>query len=313
MFFYSCCILEIEISMTFTIPYALRSQVTDHCLHFRARCWKIQLTAVKNVVFHLTDHTENLLLFDNKTYQAMASMDSSAQRREENLESSNQESRGIISSDEITFEMLQTGLFHNARVDEYIVDYRIPFIAAIDHITYFIRQVSFDGITWHAEIEGITALLKRSAGDVWGPMCRVPLFSRGNGKCNVSTALYEQSANITTIVDGNFRFKFTVTNTLWEENTFGNDGVVEFISTSSSLFGFTAVIKSYTYNAPDGDVILQTGTPFVMFVPEAVILFPGCDHIHDGHCTTRFDNLVNFQGEPFIPGGDRARRGISVR
>lgn len=298
--------------MSFTIPYALRSQVTDYCSHFRARCWKIQLTSVKNVVFHFTDHTENLLLFDDNVYQAMSSMDSSAQRKQENLESTNKEARGIINSEEITFEMLQTGLFHNARVDEYLVDHRTPWLAPIDYEIYFIRQVSFDGATWHAEIEGMTSLLKRPSGDVWGPMCRVPLFSQGNGKCNALPAVYQQAALITAVTDDNFRFEFTVTNTLWQENGFGNDGVVEFITPSSSMFGFTAVIKSYAYNAPDGDVILQTGTPFPMNVSERVQMVPGCDHIHDGHCTTRFDNLINFQGEPFIPGGDRARRGITV-
>lgn len=299
--------------MSLSVPYVLRSQVEDHCLHFRVRCWKIQLTAVKNVVFYFTDHTQNLELFDNNLYLAMNSMDSTAQRREEQLESTNQESRGIISSSAITFEMLQNGLFHNARVDEYLIDYRMPWIAAIDHTTYFIRQVSFDGVQWHANVEGITSFLKRPSGDTWGPMCRIPLFSQGNGECNISSAPFQQSAAILTVIDENFNFTFLVTNTLWQENLFGNDGTMEFLDPGSSLFGFTSVIKSYAYNAPNGNVVLQTGTPFPMTVGEQVVVLPGCDHIHDGHCTTRFDNLINFQGEPFMPGGDRARRGIAVR
>jgi len=298
--------------MTFSIPGVLRSQVTETCLHFRARCWKIQLTAVNNVIFRLTDHTEDLLLFDDTIYKAMSSMDSSAIRREENLKATNKDARGIVSSNEITFEMLEKGLFQNARVDEYLVDYRIPFQGAIDHTTYFIRQVSFDGAQWTADIGGLTSLLQRPVGDAWGPMCRIPLFSQGNGKCNLAPGQFEEIVPILTVVDDSFRFTFTVVNPLWTENTYGNDGVIFFNSPTSQMYGFTAVIKSYAFNTPVGDVILQTGTPFPMTVAEQVILRPGCDHIHDGHCTTRYDNLINFQGEPFIPGGDRARRGISV-
>lgn len=37
---------------------------------------------------------------------------------------------------------------------------------------------------------------------------------------------------------------------------------------------------------------------------DTVTLRAGCDKIHDGDCAQTFDNVLNFRGEPFVPGND---------
>jgi uncharacterized phage protein (TIGR02218 family) len=297
--------------MTQAVPAALLSQLKDHNIHFWARCWKITLTKLDNTVFFFTDHSEPLTLFDEATYKAMNGMDASAVRKESGTADTNQESRGILADSDISYELLQSGAFSGAQIDEYLVDWRQPFVAPFDHVRYFIREVSFDGVQWNADLTGITYALTQPTGDTWGPMCRVPLFSQGNGKCNLASAPFEDNVLIDFTTDPRQAFGFTPVNPLWDVAFYGNDGICQ-INTGPNA-GLRASIKTQDVSGPTQYVItLQQRLPYDLTTSDAVTLFPGCDHVLTGHCVNRFDNAVNFQGEPFIPGGDRARRGVSL-
>jgi uncharacterized phage protein (TIGR02218 family) len=299
--------------MTQAVPVALFSQLKDHNIHYWARCYKITLVKLSNQTFRFTDHTEPLVLFDEAEYKAMNGMDSTAVRKEAGTADTNQEATGIISDSDITYDMLQSGSFNGAQIDEYLVDWRQPFVGPIDHVRYFVREVSFDGVSWTADMTGITYGLSQPTGDTWGPMCRVPLFSQGflAGKCNLAAAPFAENATIDSTTDPRQAFIITPSNSLWQVSNYGNDGTCE-IKTGPNA-GFTTSIKTYVSSGPSQYVVtLQQRTPSDLTAADAVYLLPGCDHVLTGDCQTKFDNAINFQGEPYIPGGDLARRGISI-
>jgi hypothetical protein len=69
--------------------------------------------------------------------------------------------------------------------------------------------------------------------------------------------------------------------------------------------GKTLQIKDWT---DTGDVIeLLFAAPFDITAAEVVRLYPGCD-VRKTTCITKFDNIVNYRGFPFIPGPDFLQR-----
>lgn len=292
---------------------SIRSAVEEGGLHYRAKCWQIIPTRVAVAPFRFTDHQEPITFADGQVFLSTGGMDSSAQERRAMLETVNANVRGIISDESITDEEMERGIFIDASVYEYIVDWRTPFLGVLDFNVFIARGVSYDGAIWNMELESTAEKLAEPTGDIWGPMCRVELFSQGLGKCNIPAAGFLES-NTIAATDGQTEFTTNaIVNPDWVTPSYGQDGRVTFYGGLNN--GFSTRIKTYTYSGgPNTAVVtLQERTPYPMLVTEGVVMHPGCNKRATGHCQFRYDNVVNFQGEPYIPGGDRARKGVPIR
>ena len=64
--------------------------------------------------------------------------------------------------------------------------------------------------------------------------------------------------------------------------------------------GRSADIKS----SESGKVILHIPFPYVVSPGETATVYEGCDGMRET-CRDRFDNILNFDGEPFAPGLDK--------
>jgi uncharacterized phage protein (TIGR02218 family) len=290
---------------------SVRSSVEETSLHYRARCWQITPVRVNRAALRFTDHQYPLTIYDGRTFEAMGGMDSSAQDRKSKLEQVQSNARGLISDDALTDEDLERGVYLDAIVDEFIVDWRVPYMGPIDYSRFIIRGVSWDGALWNAELESTAAKLDEPVGDIFGPLCRVELFSSGLGKCNLAAApfLFTTTINNT---DGDTQFETDTVAGIWNADAYGQDGRAVFFGGQND--GFETRIKTYTLTGtPTGIVVLHERTPFTMLNGETAVLYPGCNKRLQGDCKNKFNNVLNFQGEPFIPGSDLARRGVSLK
>jgi uncharacterized phage protein (TIGR02218 family) len=52
------------------------------------------------------------------------------------------------------------------------------------------------------------------------------------------------------------------------------------------------------------EIVLFENMPYVISPGDTFTIEPGCDHTV-GTCFTKFNNVVNFIGEPFIPGNEQ--------
>lgn len=55
--------------------------------------------------------------------------------------------------------------------------------------------------------------------------------------------------------------------------------------------------------AADSRVVLYLALPNDIQVGDELRLYPGCDKTL-ATCRDKFDNVINFRGEPFVPGSD---------
>jgi uncharacterized phage protein (TIGR02218 family) len=79
-----------------------------------------------------------------------------------------------------------------------------------------------------------------------------------------------------------------------------DNGYIKF--TSGALNGRAFEIKTW-----DGtNLKLFLGLPVTPAHNDSFLIEPGCNHLAGsiGDCQNKFNNIVNFRGEPFIPGMD---------
>ncbi len=76
------------------------------------------------------------------------------------------------------------------------------------------------------------------------------------------------------------------------------EGFVKFIDGLNA--GYERQVKSYT----GGIFTFVLAFPFSIEAGDAYSAIAGCRKRHIEDCKEKFDNLVNFQGEPYLPGVD---------
>lgn len=69
--------------------------------------------------------------------------------------------------------------------------------------------------------------------------------------------------------------------------------------------GVTLQVKNYVDTGDNVELLFAT--PFDIVSTDALRLYPGCD-LRKTTCITKFDNILNYRGFPFIPGPDFLQR-----
>lgn len=295
--------------MPIDILSSMATQVAKSSNQYWALCWRITLTKIANRVYRFTDASEPLTFPSGEIFQSADGMEGSAQQRKDDLGGINRDLSGLISVEGITDADLMAGIFLDAYITEYLVDTRLAGIGPINVTQYWVRAIEQDGSVWKIEVDGTSSQFSQPVGDYWGKKCRVEVFSNGPGKCNLATAAFRNPVLISTVVNDRSKFTCNNSNGLWNVNFYGNDGFCTFVNGDNS--GFTARIKLTVGTTGVMTVTLQQRTPFPFAVSDLLELLPGCNKSNEltGHCQFKFGNILNFQGEPFIPGGDEATRG----
>lgn len=86
-----------------------------------------------------------------------------------------------------------------------------------------------------------------------------------------------------------------------------DQGLVTWVTGNNA--GLSMDVKTWTKTGADaGDVVLFLKMPFDVQVGDDLLIHPGCLKRRDEDCLTKFENVVNFRGEPDLPGRDEALR-----
>lgn len=151
-----------------------------------ATLWRLART--DGVTFHFTN-SDKIIRFDSNTvtignpviadYTPVGGLDASAKRRELGLRANNLEYRGVISSGAITSIDLQAGRYRDAKIEEFIVDAKLPFLGAIVHAVGYVQETRLDGDMWVATVAGVSHRLTQRVGGVFSKRCPFEVFATG--------------------------------------------------------------------------------------------------------------------------------------
>jgi uncharacterized phage protein (TIGR02218 family) len=140
------------------------------------------------------------------------------------------------------------------------------------------------------ELRGLKQLLQQPVGIVSSKTCRARL---GDSACTVNLAPFTASGEVTSVTD-----RRTFAANLAPASDYYGDGLITW--TSGANIGLSQKVRGFASSVFD----LQLQAPFDIEVGDTFTAIAGCRKRLEEDCRDKFDNVLNFQGEPHRPTSD---------
>lgn len=257
------------------------------------RCWA--LTRRDGVVMGFTDH-DRPLAFEGVTFRPDTGMSALALQQTTGLSVDNTEALGALSDAAIREADIEAGRYDGAELRAWLVNWQdVTARSLIFRGT--MGELRRAGGAFEAELRGLTDALNVPLGRVYQKACSAIL---GDRTCtfdlNTPGYVSERPAEA---VEENRVFHFAQMGGF--EDDWFRHGVIRVLSGAAT--GLIGLIKR---DRSDGaGRVIDLWHPFGATVApgDALRIEAGCDK-RMATCQFKFDNLLNFQGFPDIPGDD---------
>lgn len=258
------------------------------------QCWAI--TRSDGVTLGFTDH-DRALTFEGITFMADSGMSAKALSSTTGLSVDNTEAVGILTASSVTEADISAGRYDNAEVTIWQVCW--------DDVTA--RQVRFqgslgeitrNGAAFQADLRGLAEALNQPQGRSYLKTCSAVLGDLGCRVNVTNDARYVAEVEIDRDTDGQgFDLSTLVPfNDRWFEN-----GLI--VGTAGAAEGLKATIKHAVLDGGRRKITLWQPLQATIALGDTFRLIAGCDK-RAVTCREKFENLINFQGFPHIPGDD---------
>lgn len=242
------------------------------------------------VTLGLTSH-DLPLYFDGIEHRSAPGISPSAIKRSAGFEEESAEVEGALAHDSISAADLAAGKFDGARIDIGAVDWET--LARLVVYSGRLGDVTQGPHEYSAQLRSAKRELERELVPYTSPTCRAEFCGPG---CTLSQERFSTQTSLGDVdLAGN-----SITPAGVDVADYLN-GRVTFLEGPQS--GLTMALIAQDSGALVLDRPLHSDVTSGM----RVRLVQGCDHTH-ATCHSRFDNAVNFRGEPFLPGNDLLTR-----
>src|SRR5690554_4198184 len=145
-----------------------------------ATCWRITRTDGRE--FFFTDHDRDLA-FEGHVYKASSGYSRTAIASDASLGVDNLDVEGVFDSEAITEQELRAGLFDQAEVRIFLVNWADPSMGALRmRRGWFGEVVLTEQGVFRTELRGLSQALSQRIGELYSPECRADL---GDHRCKV--------------------------------------------------------------------------------------------------------------------------------
>lgn len=248
------------------------------------------------------------------TYKANDGMTRTADAAGSDMSPDNMDVDAFLDDSAITEKDIRGKLYDGAVVEIRTVNYADLSMGEIKIRNATIGKVVMKNGLATAELRGMLQQLSYVVGEVYGPVCRAEL---GDLQCKVDLPAFEQGGSVASVISavavvpnaGLLKIGSATPAAPAPPGWF-DDGLLTWTSGVNS--GLSNQIKTWDgttltfslplFAAPEGGSP-STGDTFQ--------IAPGCNHSADpstGDCFNKFSNIINFRGEPNIPGSDAVLR-----
>jgi len=271
-----------------------------------ANLWIIERT--DGFILRGTDHNHNIV-FLGEIYETSNPVSPSAEARSSNLETTEREIHSIVTDDRITYEDLTYGKYDEAKITQYLIDWKYPHAGAFIESVMWIVDMEWNDGEWKASTEGVSRYLKPNVGRTYtrnepvaGPFADTE-DARGDLSVWTSTKFIsavsgpgEVSDGVVETLDGRQRIKLGSMSAV-DEGYYIN-GVL--VAVTGANAGRTFDIATHYTDS----LKLFLEAPDYFQIGDQVQLIAGYSG-NFSEAKTKFLNTEGFRGFPYIPGTDR--------
>ncbi|MEO0381257.1 MAG: DUF2163 domain-containing protein [Pseudomonadota bacterium] len=245
--------------------------------------------------FGFTDH-DCELTFDGIKFRADSGLTASALAQSTGLSVDNTEALGALTAAAVREDEIEAGRFDGAEVRAWIVNWAEPDTRWLQ-FRGTIGEIRRAGGAFHAELRGLTEALNRPLGRIYQKPCTAVL---GDGACgfDVTQPGYRHEGAPDRTKDGRIFEWDTLPG--FDEGWFLRGRLDVLSGAGAGLWGM--IKRDSTEN---GVRRIELWEPIRAGVVDSdrVRLTVGCDKRFET-CRLKFNNLLNFQGFPDLPGDD---------
>jgi uncharacterized phage protein (TIGR02218 family) len=253
-------------------------------------CWKV--TRTDGEVFGFTEYDRDLLI-EGVTYLARTGFSPTDIDSQSRLAVDNLNANGILDSELITPNELATGKWDFAAVEIFKVNARDTSQGRDIMVSGRLGEVKVGSVGFEAEVRGLANAYAQSHNLTYQPGCRATL---GDSKCKVDLTPYTFDGTLTAVSPNGLTI-FDINRT--EPSGFFDYGNIRMTSGKSN--GLVMEIKSFSA----GQMVLQLEFGPGVEAGDTYTIQAGCGKRFQEDCIGRFNNGINFRGEPHLPGMDK--------
>lgn len=255
-------------------------------------CWCWKLTRGDGVVIGFTDHDRDLTV-DGVSYEAASGFTASEVKSATGLAVDDLEVDGALNSDALTEADLQAGLWDNAGVALYRVNWADPAQFVLMR-KGSIGEVRRGGKSFTAELRGLAHALNQECGRVYGYSCDADF---GGTRCGVdaTSSAWRMTGTVTEVADA---VTLRIDGLASYTNGLFTRGVLTLLDAGGDV-QTTMEIRLHR----DDTIRLWMVPDIAPAVGDTVRLTAGCDK-QFGTCRDIFANAANFRGFPYMPSND---------
>lgn len=251
--------------------------------------WRIE--RADGVTLGFTTHDRDLW-FDGLLHRTAPGMTPSSIQKTGSMEPDSAEISGALNHDSIREDDLTAGRFDGAAIAMGLVDWRTLEVQDIYRGT--IGAVGIEGAGFSAELQSLKSVLEREIVPRTSPTCRAEFCEAG---CTLSAARFTATHALVAISETGYAVRI--------DNLTSLDGLV--FGKLRALGGPDAGLWRRIEGIDADWLLLDRPLAPSTSVGTRIAVRQGCDHTLET-CATRFDNAINFRGEPFLPGNDLLAR-----
>ena len=261
-----------------------------------ATCWL--LTLKDGAVIGVTDHSADIII-EEQAYEARTGFTPGAVASHSNLNVDSLEIEGMLDSDIITHEDIIAGRFDFAELEVFMVNYRDISQGKLPLKKGWMGEISLANNQFVAEVQGLSQRANAAIGSLYSPSCRVKF---GDNSCKLDLEAFTVMGVVTEVVSSREFFDSSRA----EAAGYFTAGKITF--TSGLNNGQSMEVKGYA----NGTIALTLPLPYMLAEGDGYSMVAGCDKTFST-CALRFDNAVNFRGEPHVPGMDKMLETAATR
>lgn len=272
-----------------TLQTHLDSGATTMCY-----CWRV--TRQDGEVQGFTEH-DNDLTFDGTTFVASSGFTASTVENNLGLTVDNLNVDGAISSDTLNEHDLAAGLYDAAAVELFWVNWQ----DVDDRILVNsgdIGEVKRMLTSFSAELRSKSNRLAQRTGRNYQRFCDADL---GDARCQIDleSSTYKGTGTVSSMADVR---TIVATGLGSYDNDWFTLGKLEW--TSGDNDGLKADVKLHSNNGSQVTIELWQRPTYSVSASDTFVVRAGCRKDLATCKSAKFNNVVNFQGFPFIPGND---------